>query len=291
MGSKALNNRFLPALAALVLLAVALVASGCGDKKSSSSADPQTRVDTALKNASTITSGKSTINATIAMGSLPGAFKITGGGPFDTKAAGGGAFDIALKVNVAGFDQTIGLIAVDGKNYIEIGDKAFLTDPKSKNSGAIDPKTIQELINSLGKYVSGVTQVAGKTVDGKSLDVYSMTVDLGALAKESVDKNDGEGASIPGLGNVADLATSLGKAKMTVGIDSDDMPVELGIDASVGGSTGESGDSGNGGSLKGTLVLTDINKPVTIDKPSNVVTDSSALQALGGMLGGLGGGQ
>jgi hypothetical protein len=281
------NSRLLPALFALLLLGVALIASGCGDKKSSSTVPPQERVESALKNAANIKSGKSTLNATIAAGSLPGSFKVTGGGPFDTEAEGGAAFDISLKVNIAGFDQTIGLIAVDGKNYIEIGDKAFLSDKNSKSSGAIEPKTIQNLINSLNKYVSNVKQSASKEINGETVDVYSMTIDLGALAKDSVAKNDGAGASIPGLGNVSDLATSLGKADATVAINSDDMPVEIGIDADVGGAT----DSGNSGGLKGTLVLSDINEPVTIDKPKNVVTDSSALQALGGMLGGLGGGQ
>jgi hypothetical protein len=197
-----------------------------------------------------------------------------------------------LKVNVAGFDQTIGLVAVDGKNYVEIGDKAFLSDKNSKSSGAIDPKIIQGLLTSLNGYVSNVKQIAGKSVNGESLDVYSMTIDLGALAKDTVSSNDGAGASIPGLGNVSDLATSLGKATATVGINSKDLPVEIGIDASVGGSTDGGGSSSDSsGGVKGVLTLSDINEPVTIDKPTNVVTDSSALQALGGMLGGLGGGQ
>lgn len=283
--------RFARPLFALLLLTAALVASGCGDEKAASSGvPPQERVETALKNAANIKSGKAAINATIAMGNLPGAFKITGGGPFDTEAKGGAAFDIALKVNIAGFDQTIGLIAVNGKNYIEIGDKAFLSDQKSKSSGAIDPKTIQGLINSLNEYVSDVKQVASKTINGESVDVYALTVDLEALAKDAVAENDGAGASIPGLGNVADLATSLGKAKATVAVNSEDLPVEIGINADVGGAT-EGGSAGGGGSLKGTLVISDINGTVKIEEPTNVETDSSALQALGGMLGGLGGGQ
>jgi hypothetical protein len=277
-----------PALAAVLVLAAALVAAGCGGSKSSSSnVPPQQRVETALKNASTIKSGKSAISATIAMGSLPGSFKLTGGGPFDTEAKGGGAFDIELKVNVAGFDQTIGLIAVDGKNYVQLGDKAFESNKKDPSSGAIDPKSIQNLINSLNQYVTNVKQIASKSVNGESLDFYSMTIDLGALAKNSVNANGAKGASIPGIGNVADLATSLGKATATVGIGSDNLPHEIGIDAKVGGATG----GGTGGGIQGTLILTDINKPVTINKPTNVVSDSSALQALGGMLGGLNGGQ
>ncbi|MGH2906201.1 MAG: hypothetical protein ACRDKI_05465 [Solirubrobacterales bacterium] len=280
--------RLLAAVSAALLLVAALAVAGCGGKSKGSDVPPQQRVETALKNAANITSGKSKLDATIAMGSLPGSFKLTGGGPFDTKAEGGAAFDIKLKVNIAGFDQTIGLIAVDGDNYVQIGDKAFKSKQNDPTSGAIDPKSIQALINSLSKYVSDIKQTGTKTVAGQQLDTYSMTIDLGALAKDSLQDNKANNASIPGLGNVADLAKSLGKATATVGIGSDDYPHEIGLNATAGNAT--DGGSGGGG-IRGTLVLTDINKPVTINKPTNIVTDSSALQALGGMLGGLSGGQ
>ena len=279
--------RLWPLVTVVSVLAAALVATGCGDKSASSSVPPDQRVKTALDNTANIKSGKSRIDATIAVGSVPGSFKLTGGGPFDTEAPGGAAFDIDLKVNVAGFDQTIGLIAVDGKNYVQIGDKAFVSKKGDNASGAIDPKTIQDLFGSLDKYVTDVKLTGTKTVDGQQLDVYSMTIDLSALAKDSVGKNDAKGASIPGLGNISDFATSLGKATATVGIGPDDFAHQIGINASAGAT----GAAGGGGGIKGTLYLSDINKPVTIDKPANVVTDSSALQALGGMLGGLSGGQ
>jgi hypothetical protein len=68
------------------------------------------------------------------------------------------------------------------------------------------------------------------------------------------------------------------------------MPLQIGLNASVGAS-GDSSESNSSGGIRTTLTLSDIDEPVTIKKPDNVVTDSSAIQALGGMLGGLGGGQ
>jgi hypothetical protein len=42
--------------------------------------------------------------------------------------------------------------------------------------------------------------------------------------------------------------------------------------------------SGEGG-VRATITLSDINQPVTITKPKTIVEDSSALGAIGGMLG------
>ncbi|MFY9487974.1 MAG: hypothetical protein WAP35_04665 [Solirubrobacterales bacterium] len=278
-------------LIVFVLLAlVALFSSGCGDDKSSSAADgvvdPTVRLKTALSNAAKLKSGEFTLDATISGGSFPGALKITGGGTFDTAAKPAEA-DVNLSVDLGPTKQELGFVSVAGKNYVKFGDRAFeMKEGKTGGSSmTVDPKQVQSLINSLDEYVSDVKRDGTTQAAGKTLDVYTAKIDVDKIATDAENKNGGDLPSIPGLGNTKDLAKSVGETTVSIGIDDQDLPRSLALNTSFGGATGDADQGG----LKATLLLTEINEPVEIKKPANIVEGQDAIQALGGLLGGISG--
>lgn len=264
---RALTTRNLLLIAALVAVA-ALLASGCGGKSSSSSVSPETAIQDALTKTAGIDSGQAGVKAAISIGSLPGSFDINGGGPFDAKASGGGAFDLDFKVNIAGSSQEFGFTKVDGKSYVTAGDKAL--EQKGASAG-IDPKSVSSFLSGIGKYLSNAKQ----TSDG----TYTATVNVKQLLEDSKGSKNGlSGASIPGLGSVSQLSNEISTANITVKVDSQGYADYLDIDLPIKQGSGEGG-------VRATITLTDINQPVTITAPKNVVSDSSELGAIGGLLG------
>lgn len=261
----------------MAALLIAFAVAGCGDDDKSGGESAQQRVDDALKKAATITSGQSELKASIATGSLPPTLDITGGGPFDTEAKGGTAYDLDFVVQVAGTDQNFGFASVGGKQYLKIGDKAAEED--GDGLGSIDPGQIKSFIDSLGEYVTGVQQIEGKTVNGESLDVYRGKLDTKKLLGGSGDDDALGGFSIPGLGSADDLLNSVNIADVTIAIAGDGFPRELGVNVPLDRDGSEAG-------VRANLVLSEINEPVTINKPKNVVSDRSELGALANLLGG-----
>lgn len=262
-------------IACVAALALAVVLSGCGG--SDEGVSPDTAVSDALKKAATITSGEAELNATINTGGFPPSFDITGGGPFDTEAKGGAAYDLDLVIQVAGTEQQIGFAAIDGKRYLKVGNKAAET--RDSASGSLDPSSVKGFIDSLDKYVSNAQQGEDKTVDGETLKVYNFDIDVQKLfADAKAAGDDISKLSIPALGSVDELADSIDGATGTLAVASDGFPHELSVDVPIKNGTSEA-------NVRGAIVLKNINEPVTIEKPENIV-DESELGGIAQMLGG-----
>jgi hypothetical protein len=255
----------------LCLLAALLVA-GCGDKKSSSES-PETAIKSALDKTAQIKSANAAINANLSTGSLPGSFDIKGSGPFDTEAEGGAAFDLDLSISVAGTEQKFGFASVDGKNYVKVGDKAI---ERKGDDATIEPGQISDFIAGLGKYITNAKS-EGET---NGLTTYTATVNVKQLIEDNAGATGSSSLSklsVPGLGSAGDLKDSLSTADITLGVNADGIAQTLEIDLPIKQGTSTGG-------VRATITLTDINQPVTIEAPKNVVDDASDLGALGGML-------
>lgn len=259
----------------LVLIAVSAFVAGCGD--SGGDQPPDARVKDALSKAAQIKSGVAEIEASLNTGGFPGNIQLDGGGPFDTEAEGGAAFDLKFTVGVAGTEQELGLVSVDGKNYIAAGDRAV--EQKGDAATVFEPGQISGFIESLGDYLSNVTEGSEAEADGQTLDSYNATLDIKKLIEDAkAEGSDVSKLEIPGLGSAEDLAKQISTADLTIGIAEDGLPRLLTIDLPIKTGQGEGG-------LRGTLILTKIDQPVTIEKPANVVDDPAALGAIGQFLG------
>lgn len=263
-------------LLALVLIAVAaILVAGCGD--SGSDEPPETQVKNALAKAAQIKSGVAEVEASISTGGFPGTIKLTGGGPFDTEAEGGAAFQLEFTVGIAGTEQQLGLTSVDGKNYVSAGDVAV--EQKGDAATTFEPGQVSAFIDSLGDYLSNITEGSEAEADGQTLTTFNAELDIKKLLDDAkADGSDLSNLSIPGLGSAEELSQQLSTADLTIGIAEDGMPRLLTIDLPLDTGQGEGG-------VRGTLILTKIDEPVTVEKPANVVDDPSALGAIGQILG------
>lgn len=269
------NTFQLRLLGLFAVIALAVFVSGCGGD-SDEGVSPDTAVADALTKASTIKSGESELKATINTGGFPPSFDITGGGPFDTEAEGGAAFDLDLVIQVAGTEQQIGFAAVDGKRYLKVGDKAAETEDST--SGSLDPTSVKGFIDSLDEYVSNAKQLEDKTVDGETLKVYSMDIDVKKLFEDAkANGDDISKLSIPALGSVEELAEGIDDATGTIAVAGDGYPRELSVNVPITNGTSEA-------NVRGTITLSKINESVTIEKPSNIV-DESELGGIAQLLG------
>lgn len=255
--------------AALAL--TALVVAGCGSKSSSSTAQsPEEALKSALVKTSTITSGKAALKGAISVGSLPGSISVSGGGVFDTKADGGPAIDLQLAVQLAGSPQKFGFVAVDGQNYLVVGDKAV---KQKKSEAPIDPGQIAAFIKALGENATNVKQTADNT--------YTASVNVKKLFAQGDKESNGKLSklSIPGLGNSTQLAKSLGSTTITVMVNPDGYAQSMDINMTL-----KSGSTAGG--MRIGITLSEINQPQSVSKPKNVVSDASALGALGSAISG-----
>lgn len=262
-----MNSFFKKSLFAVLAIALVAFAAGCGG-----SDEPAEAPDAALKSALTktagISSGMAEVKASLALGSLPGSLAITGGGPFDTKAKGGAATDLQFSVDVAGTQQSFGIVAVDGKNYLTVDDKAL----EQKGDGAsLGPDQVSEFLKGLGDNLTNVKSTAD--------DTYTATVDVKKLLEGSSAGDDLSKLSIPGLGSGEQLSKSVSTADITVTVDAEGYAQVLDIDLPI--TTG-----GNQGGVRATITLTEIDEPQTIEEPTNVVGDASELGGLGAALAG-----
>lgn len=249
------------------LAASLLVLTGCGSDEKSES--PQAAVKAALEKTSTITSGNTKLKGSLSIGSLPGSIAIAGGGPFDTEAEGGGAFSIELALQIAGTEQKFGIAAVDGKNYLLVGDKAI--EQKKKEGETVDSGQIADFIKNMGDYIT--------SAESSDPNTYTATVDLKQLFADNADKNGGLGGlSIPGLGTAEEVTKSIDSAEISIEVDSEGYADELVLNLPI--STG-----GDQGGLRLTISIEEINEPQTIEAPTNVVSDPSELGALGAAVG------
>lgn len=262
-------NRFsFKSLFVLATLAASFfVLTGCGSDAKSES--PEAAVKAALEKTSTITSGNTELKGALSIGSLPGSIAISGGGPFDTKAEGGPAFKIELELKIAGSPQKFGIAAVDGKNYLLVGDKAI--EQKEKKGEAFDSGQIADFIKNLGSYIT--------SAESSGENTYTATVDVKQLFADNAKKDGGLGnLSIPGLGSADQLTKSLESADISIEVDSEGYADVLDLNLPI--STG-----GDQGGLRLTIDIGEINEPQTIEAPTDVVSDPSELGALGAAVG------
>jgi hypothetical protein len=272
-------NRMLRAPKSLLTLALialaALFAVGCGDSGSDEPADVQ--VKNALAKAAEIKSGVAEIEASINTGGFPGNIKLDGGGPFDTQASGGAAYSLDFPVGVAGTEQQLGLVSVDGKNYIVAGDVAV--EQKGDAATTFEPGQISEFIASLGDHLSDVTEGSEAEADGQTLTSFNAKLDIKKMIEDAqADGSEVSKLSIPGLGSAEELAGQVSTADLTIGIADDGLPRLLTIDVPITS-------DGMEGGVRGTLILTKIDEPVTVEKPANITDDPAALGVIGQFLG------
>lgn len=271
MGSRlvaTMTIKFSRILLALTLFALLAVTAGCGSKSSSQS--PSQAMSAALAKTATITSGKADINGSISIGSLPGSVSVSGGGPFDTKAEGGGALDLGLKVHIAGSDQEFGVVAVDGKSYLVIGDKAI----EQKSGDSLGTGQISSFLNDLSKYLTNVKST--------SKNSYTADVDVKKLVAAGKEQSgsDLSKLKIPGLTSGTSFDKMLGSATIGVTVDGDGYASTMDINLSLL-------NNGSQGGLRAKVKLSEINRPQTIEPPKNIVKSPAALGGLGAALSGM----
>lgn len=296
-----MNRIRLTSLLALAA-ATALIATGCGgDKTSSSSSNvpPDQRVNTALKNAQKINSGTVTFDGSMSGAGLPGKIKLSGGGDFDSKAKGGPAMDLKIKLDLGfgGEPQEMGLVTADGKSYIMFADKYYSADSMvpgatgstgSTSSTAIDSKQLTELIDSLDGLVSDVSASGTKKVGDEDVDLYTATIDVSKAVDEAKKQAGSALEGLSALGGAGDLGKAFGDTKIIIGVDSNDLPRSLEIKTSVDPGAAGATAAGGSGSIEASMVLTEVNQPVTVEKPDKVESGNGLLEAFGSMFGGLG---
>lgn len=256
-------------LVLLALILAAVVAAGCGGSKSSEQT-PQQAMQGALKKTSTITSAKTDIKGSIAIGSMPGSISLTGTGAFDTKAAKGGALQLEFTIELAGTKQSFGIVSVGGKSYMVVGGKAL----EQNGDNSFDTGQVQQFIEGLGDYLTNVKSLGGNK--------YSADVDV----KKMIGDDKGgklSSLSIPGIGSGEKLQDALGNATVTVTVDSEGYAQTMDFNLSL---TQAGGQGGGQGGLRATISLENIDEPVTVEAPKNVVKDSSELGVIGQALSG-----
>lgn len=251
----------------LAVLAIGLVAfvAGCGSDSKTSSASPSEAVKDALTKTSQITSGQADVKASLSVGSLPGSISITGGGPFDTKAKGGPATDLQFSANIAGSDQSFGIVSVDGKSYLTVGDKAL----EQKDAQSLQPDQIADFIAGLGNNLTNVKS-SGE-------DTYTATVDVKKMIGDSKAGDNLSKLNIPGLGSGQQLSKAVSNADITVTVNAAGYAEVLDVDLPI--TTG-----GNQGGVRAKITLSEIDQPQTIEGPTNVVNDAAELGGIGAAL-------
>ncbi|MBJ7347535.1 MAG: hypothetical protein JHC87_03065 [Thermoleophilaceae bacterium] len=279
------------------LCALALVATGCGKDKASSeslanTANPKQTVVDALKGVATYKTGQIKLGGNVEIASA-GKVGIDGQGPFDITDISNPEFDLTLSLGIAGSSQKVGISVVDGIVYFKVAGQAIEVGKAgdtgvAKMIGASDPTQLVKLFSQLEAYTTDVKAVGTGVVGGKPTTNFTAKVDFAGLLKEAA-KNGDTGLAVPGLtgANNKEFANSMGASTITVGVDNaTKLAVSLKIDAKFGAQgSGASGKAGGSG-LAVSIEFTDVNEPVTIEKPANAIKGGgSMLKALGGAFG------
>lgn len=284
-----------------VLAATALIGAGCGgdSKTSSTNASPEEAKQAlvaALKNTGSLKTGTIELDGTIGFtggGAAANAGNITfkGSGPFDISDPKNQKVDLKIDMGVAGQTQTIGVIAVDGKTYIEFAGQAIELDKKSSGSvtdltESLGPGSIANLSKNLEGNLTNVKKTTTTNVGGVELTTYTGEVDFSKVL-ESFSGTDGASGVLGGLtGTEAKQAKEAFKArKVEFGVDEADNVVRsMTLEADIEDPTGKEAGSG---SFELSLKILEADGPVEITAPENPIQGGGA--ALGGLLGGMGG--
>ncbi|MBJ7459568.1 MAG: hypothetical protein JHD02_10305 [Thermoleophilaceae bacterium] len=265
-----MNSLLKKTLLTVVALALVAFAAGCGGDSKTSTESPDQAVKNALAKTAGINSGNATVKASIAVGSLPGSLAIEGGGAFDKKAKGGGAADLQFSVEIAGTEQSFGLVTYGGKSYLTVEGKAL----EQKDSGtSLSPDQVADFIEGLSKYLTNVKSVPD------SENEYTAEVDVKKLLSDSKAGDNLSELSIPGLGSGQKLAEQVGNADITVTIDDEGYAQVLDINLPINA-------NGSQGGVRANIALSDINQPVTIEEPTNVVSSAAELGGVGAAIAG-----
>jgi hypothetical protein len=260
-------KRFLKhSLVAVLALALLAFVAGCGSKSSQS---PEEAMKSALEKTATVTSGKFSLKGSFSAANVPGALALTGDGAFDTKAANGGSLEMTIAIDVAGTKQEFGVVTVGGDNYLVYDGKA-LKNTKSTDGG-LKPGEVGKLLDGLGTYLTDVKETSSGT--------YTASVDVKKAIADGKGNKDLSALSIPGLGSGEQLQKSLGQATISVTVNDAGYAEKMDFNIPIT-------QNGSQGGVRITVTLTDINKPVTIEQPTNVVSSPSDLGGFGAAIAG-----
>lgn len=293
-------NRFRTTSLLAALAAAALIATGCGDDSSNTAAispeQAKQNLETALKNTSSLKTGEIKLEGKVGMTggtatANAGNITFKGSGPFDISDPSNQKVDLKIEIGVAGQTQTIGVIAVDGKTYIEFAGQAIELDKSSSGSvsqltDSIGPGAIGRLSENLQGNVQNVRKVTTTTVGDTQLVTYSADIDFSkALASLS---EDGKAGLLEGVtGSDAKQAKEAFKArKVEFGVDEGDQVVRsVTLAADIKDPTGKDSSTGT---FEISVQVLEADGPVNIEAPANPIQGGGA--ALGGLLGGMSGG-
>jgi hypothetical protein len=288
-------NRFRLLSVFAALAVTALIASGCGgddNKTSTSSADAQQQLISALKNTSAVKTGDLQMDGEIGFtGGQANVGNVTfkGGGPFDVSDPKNPAMDLEIEFGVAGQSQKIGVIVVDGKTYIEFAGQAIELDESSAGSvgdltDTLGPNSIGSLAKNFEDNVENVQKVSTKKVGDTELVVYSADIDF-AKAIESLSGEDGKNSLFEGLSgqNAEQLKESFQAKTVEFGVEEADNVVRsVTLEADIKDPSGK--DEGTG-TIKLSVQILEADGPVEIKAPENAIKGGGA--GLGNVFGGV----
>ena len=181
-----------------IALTVALIAAGCGTAAqatsgSQTSTDAKTILQKALANASSVTSGAGTVNATVTVtadqstapasvsGLLGQPLKLTGSYSFN-KTTKTGQADLSLAV--AGQNLPVGLEAVNGQAWLLFLGQWYQTPAATEKSGDTTTTAQQSTATTIDPttMLTNVTVVGDETINGVATTHISATVDVSKIA-------------------------------------------------------------------------------------------------------------
>ncbi len=294
-------NRFRTISLLAALCATALIATGCGGDKSSNTAgvspeQAKQNLIAALKNTGSLKTG--TIELVGKIGMTGGAttanagnMTFKGSGPFDISDPANQKVDLKIEFSVAGQTQTIGVIAVDGKTYIEFAGQAMELDKQGGSSvseltDTLGPGMIAKLAKGFETNIENVRKTTTKQVGGSELVIYTAEIDftkaLSALTK------DGKGGLLGGLtGAETKQAKDAFKVRtVEFGVDeSGNVVRSINIAATIKDPKGKDAATGV---FEISIAMLKADGPVEITAPENAIKGGGA--AMDGLLGGMSGG-
>lgn len=282
----------------LALSAVALIAAGCGDDKSStastSSADAKAALIAALKNATAIKTGEMQLDGKFGFsgGSAPSLGNITlaGKGPFDVSDPADPKLSLEIEVGVLGQTQKLTVTVIGKKTYLTVNGQAIELEGNDGNAvkqltDGLGPGAIARISKQFETNVTNVKKVGVEKVGDGDVTVYAADIDFGKLI-EAFSEDGKSGVFGQLSGTDAKQAKDAFKAKkVEFGVDESGKVVRLiRIEAEIVDPTGK--DEGSG-TFEITIKLLESDGPVEITAPPNAVKGDAS--SLGGLLGAFGG--
>lgn len=304
------------------LLATALLA-GCGASTAPEASESATITNLSQLAGVAAEANSSRFELTLELSAkgMPDGFSIGASGAFDT-AAKKAQIDLDLSSLgrmlgdlLAGFggQQTGGIdfadpdgwkmsiVSEDDKAYLRFplldsqlgGKKWVLLDAKALSSGAangFDPKLLEQfsdptqILDLLGKISGQLENLGQEDVRGESTTHYRAVIDVAKVATLLQDALGAQAGATPldfsKLVEQLKGESGLSEIPLELWLGSDSLPRRIAVELQMGG-------QGDEGSLSLAMDMFDWGQPIDVDVPdASETVDSSALEKLGGLLGG-----